>query len=454
MIEKFHSIKFVKPLQLEEKVRRGERDGDGDGECDDINGGRPCLPDMPDVDTPKLGPTIGSRANTNKPNSESSKKPEPPKEPEPPKKPLSKRRQEQSNWRKKFPDPEPTGRVDGEPEKLEWHRLIRKNLPYIPGQPNDSIINPVTKTAIPERELLTPDDLWFGSQSDKTTRWYVKDVPSDTGLNDAEKKMLIDLYGSEEEAKIALHDAFFEHLWRRSEEEMRLKTPMIAIPGTALIQVLKDERYKTGYETGYTGGGANGPRDYFEAARMGIPASKLYREARPVYGFLDYADSRSVWPAYGLNQIYLEDEIKERSTFTAGDSVVTGSTPAPLFGELTDIQAQNAHNGWSLETQMPFVLYLAARRAEDPDVKWSDALEDFEEDKDADDLPEWWPKGSEESYFMPWWDTGYEFDELQVHGGVTLEDIESIGLDPKDPNYDQLVRTIRALGIRQWNTTE
>lgn len=99
---------------------------------------------------------------------------------------------------------------------------------------------------------------------------------------------------------------------------------VIRLSPDALESVIADGRFKSQFETGSSGGWFDPSfRSQYEEFAFGIPQDIPAAE-RPIYGFIedDESSTRAYW--YGDAKVYLRDEVKERSTITAADSLDTG----------------------------------------------------------------------------------------------------------------------------------
>lgn len=84
--------------------------------------------------------------------------------------------------------------------------------------------------------------------------------------------------------------------------------------------VVEDGRFKTQYETGMSTGGLFNPGARADAERkgLGVP-SGLPVEQRPVYAY--FKTDRAKTSAYGPVEFILKDSVRERTTYTLGDSL-------------------------------------------------------------------------------------------------------------------------------------
>lgn len=91
--------------------------------------------------------------------------------------------------------------------------------------------------------------------------------------------------------------------------------------------LLTDGRFKSQFETGVSGG-TNSPsyRAAAEQKGLGIPTD-IEPKQRPIYGYLDLGPSaRGMVAQYGDLTFIVKDEVKQRATVTAGDSLYNFST--------------------------------------------------------------------------------------------------------------------------------
>ena len=164
-----------------------------------------------------------------------------------------------------------------------------------------------------------------------------------------------------------------------------------------LSAILEDGRMKTAFEVPSSRAGgnyANNQKDYLEirlegeTKRIGVPEATL-PENRPVYGYLTKGDEFDAYK-YGAITVTLKDDVKDRTTMTAYDSLDGRLTPAPvsgaLQGTLTDQQVWEASGPRTVD-------HLSG--------------------------------GNRPISETPYYET-------QVHGGVKLSDIASITLPPAE----------------------
>ena len=122
-----------------------------------------------------------------------------------------------------------------------------------------------------------------------------------------------------------LHD-FVE----RSSCQMRIHAP-------AFKKVLKDGEFKNQYTVGKSEG-YYGPsrRKDAELEMLGISVKPPPPDNhRPIYGYIHptgmLIDEKSGVDNYGTIRVTLKDHIKDRATFTVGDSLGAGIKPSPFY---------------------------------------------------------------------------------------------------------------------------
>lgn len=212
----------------------------------------------------------------------------------------------------------------------------------------------------------------------------------------------------------------------------RRGTPAIGISGDALEAVLRDGRYLTQYESG-TSGGMFSPerRRQVERDQMGIPA-ELEDRLRPVYGYVPVDntiplafDDAARW--YGEFAIIAKDAVRERTTISLGDSLDHSLHPVPMIGD-ADRERQVAAIGGG------FINDAALS-----------GLVDILEEAELYDLADYY-RMSDEDYD----EDRVKYVEVQVHGGLTVEDIDHIvvsNLELMDEYHPELRATAARLGI-------
>ncbi len=163
----------------------------------------------------------------------------------------------------------------------------------------------------------------------------------------------------------------------------------VTIPANKMSAILKDGRLKTQFET-QRSGGANMPtwREDWEAVMFGFPIGSNL-SVRPIYGMVE---TGGVQPSslrgneqYGTVTLVLKDSVRDRTTFTNGDSLNLNPFHAPVNDP--SIRPANRNSATSLAYREEF----KETRAKDPRNR------------------------------------GYY--EAQIHGGVQVSDIERVVID-------------------------
>lgn len=201
----------------------------------------------------------------------------------------------------------------------------------------------------------------------------------------------------------------------------------IRLTADGLEDVLDDGRFKSQHEAGRSNGAYNPQRrDRFEEQKFGEYEAD---HQRPIYGYLDsedgylqHRDGRSVSVndvgydsarvqerlyQYGLVAVRLKDHVKQRTTFTVGDSLD---------------QEDNVHPSWMTEPQVWSVdPYVVAPKEPDSPIVYIDD-------------PGTWPL----------------YAEAQVHGAVRVEDIAEVVVPRRPAEGDaeaDLFERLEALGV-------
>jgi hypothetical protein len=177
-----------------------------------------------------------------------------------------------------------------------------------------------------------------------------------------------------------------------------------------LPTVFADRRLRNQFETGHSSGYFH-PRIRAELEHrvLGVPLSAPPIE-RPIYGYLSGSDEDHALPSYGTVIATLDSSLRQRATFTVGDSLdqtqharIPAFAPSPLnVPELLSVDAR--------------IDVLGAR-----DFATASA-------------------------------SSHRYAEAQIYGGVALEDISALeftaGLGPDEA----LTRELQALGL-PWKET-
>jgi hypothetical protein len=380
-------------IDLEEKVRctNGESDGDEDGFYDDLEGGKPCVPapDAPNSGGPEgggLGPSIRdiSRQGSSKPN-----------------KPVRETGNSKTSSKLK-------ARTDEEQDE------ILADLPYELGK-NGETKGPKVPTG---EEILNGGNLF----QDEGGSYY-------DGPDFETRDELLDKYYSDKDIAKALEKAYTQEVEETFDRTFNDRRPATAVVPEAIFGLLRDGRMKSGFETpALTVDFSKKRRTEFESINMGVP-SDIDPQKRPIYGFMESLDPdlaeedrEDIGDMYGTNIIYLNDNVKRRSTTSRSDSLADETYPIK-FGdnELTLKQKQNAL-GLGVTRNL---LERAQKRALGMDT----------EELDGD-------------YRLQ---ISHVWNEIQVHGGIDISDIARIGLDRDGDQYEELTRALDEAGIEYFD---
>lgn len=211
-----------------------------------------------------------------------------------------------------------------------------------------------------------------------------------------------------------------------------------------LDSILDDGEFKSVVESKRSGAATyneRGKKKYYinhrlqaEYELLGIPKDQV--ADRPVYGYITYDENGrpdNVWLAsYGDVAVFMKDDIKDRTTFTTGDSLDSAWMSAykyKLPSKDPGLEYDIVDGGRAIPSLMT-----------NPDVHseimvsaYTDVLSFYEKDYNT---PEKWK--STEGNLMP--DSGIYW-ETQMHGGITVKDIDHVVFlrEPDDPAiYDKL----------------
>jgi len=89
----------------------------------------------------------------------------------------------------------------------------------------------------------------------------------------------------------------------------------------ALEGISKDGRFKTQFETSYSGGWFNPKyRSNAELEGLAVPAA-VDAKQRPIYGTLTFNDNHTVAGQYGSYEVVFKQDVLNKATFTIGDSL-------------------------------------------------------------------------------------------------------------------------------------
>lgn len=136
-------------------------------------------------------------------------------------------------------------------------------------------------------------------------------------------------------------------------EEVAKESVKVDVSPKTLAAILDDGRMKTAYEVPSSRAGgnyANNQKDYLEIRQeaetkyMGVPENTPAQD-RPVYGYLTQGENFEDYK-YGAITVTLKDDVKDRTTMSAFDSLDGRLTPAPVSeaakGTLSDQQVWEA----------------------------------------------------------------------------------------------------------------
>lgn len=201
------------------------------------------------------------------------------------------------------------------------------------------------------------------------------------------------------------------------------------VPEGVMLQILEDGRFKSQFETGETSSGNFAPGDRAHAeTRQGVPMH-LDKRLRPIYGYIkvDETTGDSYAGVYGRIQVIFKEEVRERTTVVWGDSYNHGGFAVPLSTIDDDsIAADDILSAFPRYNtdQIPYpedaVATLHDGRV--PDASWTENL----------------------------------YIEAQMHGGVKVDDIETILVMGPDEFHDaadversvaRLREAVKGLGI-------
>lgn len=183
---------------------------------------------------------------------------------------------------------------------------------------------------------------------------------------------------------------------------------VIRAPAGALGKILDDGRVKSQFETNASGGLLdNSMRSASERQMFGYP-NDLPNKLRPIYGYMEEDPTHVEDPGgdasmYGDAKLVLKETVRQRTTFTVEDS---------MTGTFIDPPAIN-------KVERSFELVRSPSLLTDPKWYADPSLGDY------DQIPEWEtvsPTGEDGS------PAGYV--ETQIHGGVSLNDIDYIRVPP------------------------
>lgn len=189
----------------------------------------------------------------------------------------------------------------------------------------------------------------------------------------------------------------------------------IAVKEDALEAILRDGRIKSQFETG-TSGGAVGPtarrfRAEAETAMLDIHPS-VAASRRPVYGYATTGDNLYSGGVnqYGRIRIEIHESVRERTTFTIGDSL--GAQPKPI--RMARAEAVTEQEAFAAQGIGPSQSSALRRATVEDSVNFIERRKYF---------------------------------EAQIEGGVSVSEFKAVHL-PLDQAYDRFLPELERLGIR------
>jgi len=158
---------------------------------------------------------------------------------------------------------------------------------------------------------------------------------------------------------VAQMNAEIEKALPRLDEAVKNAQVSVTVPPRVLASILKDGKFETQFVSGKSGG-YNLPqaRQGEEASRFGYPAD-LNPELRPVYGMIEETEIRTPHDRgnlqYGNALVILKPEVRERTTFSNGDSLSLHAPSTPLTNPRAQPLAisRNLKDGSKFELNYP-----------------------------------------------------------------------------------------------------
>lgn len=307
------------------------------------------------------------------------------------------------------------GDVKIDPEKIQTPEReetpdvpsVSPALPYTPAKRIDLGVVKFRAEEV-KSELSASNSLFMDNLSDEEILQIAEhlgiEVPNNVALA---ARGAIDEYLIEKEIEIIV----------RQMNETRKEDIYVAVTPDVLVKILKDRRILSQFESG-TSGGLFSPetRRSFEYYNMGIPET-LEDKLRPIYGFQLSEDqlglpvtSSPAAQQYGNIVIKLKKDVRGRTTMTGGDSLDNELVAIPVDGEVSESRVLSA-------TGQSFI-WDATEIAEEA------LMEEVFGDLNF---------GSGETT------PPFRYNEVQVHGGVTLDMIEEV-IYPSGGYYEDKIR--------------
>jgi hypothetical protein len=258
------------------------------------------------------------------------------------------------------------------------------------------------EAALPSSEREATDPVPPPSVQEDAIRAY-EDYLRDQGDGPEAEELLINDKGVQSEIRSVLRSELADEdrkVWTRASSE-------------ALEGILEDGRFKTQFETNTSGGMLDNSIRAEHEEKVFKYDPDLTPDRRPVYGYATKDENGHYLDdgvsQYGNIAIQLKDDVKDRATFTIGDSLATWDAP-PVPQDYENIDYHAIRPQQALE---------AARLVMSGD---SFNLDQFVED----------------NYL--------NYVEAQVHGGLKLDDVKEIVFYTSD-DYVNFHKQLNDLGI-------
>lgn len=138
-----------------------------------------------------------------------------------------------------------------------------------------------------------------------------------------------------------------EKLVENFERIQKEGTVMIAVPAEDVTKILTDAKFKTQFETADSQGALAEEKRALEETKNFDLHPNVDASLRPVYGYVAMGNLTGHQVSnYGGVRFELEDSVKERTTFTDGDSLGSNIIPVPMSGPITQTEAVGALSDW------------------------------------------------------------------------------------------------------------
>jgi hypothetical protein len=215
--------------------------------------------------------------------------------------------------------------------------------------------------------------------------------------NDAERIRVIREWIAANNPDGLTEQQYLDRVRQELKQAFAGKPVAIRVTPDGLARMLGDGRFKTQFES-HTSGGLYDPslRAEVESERLGLDRDKTDPKERPIYGYLEMGGE--IGPAalakylrsYGSVQVVLKDQVRSRTTAMVGDTLAEKvARPTPV---------------------------------DDPDW-WS---------WNPTHVPDWWSREPTRHAGKGLGTRDYtssdevQYVEAQIHGGVTVDDIEEV----------------------------